>query len=221
MNEPLIFSRGYKGFCVILRALMDEPQTVTELSQKIGVGTEPLRKIIRHFHFFKMIHVQSWVSKGHVGLMQAAVWSGRPGIDAPKPMTPSGRFATNAKYDRPTIATTALAFIHFWQAMDGDMLTIDELRDVSGICRGTLHQILPFMLELKLIYVAGWEKQMRGGDPLRMYMQGDRLNVSRPKPESRVVNSRKYQQKLRTRERQQRLIQRQCAPMSMFNQGNP
>lgn len=173
------FRRGILGYSLVLRVLMDRPQTTKELETTLGIGNSPLRLLMSQMRSRKLIHVNAWIPNdvGRSWFMQWAVG------DKPDASLPLNRFGEPAKirrnakqHARPELA----AFVVMLEELQ-NAVTISALSEMMGVYRDTVSRQLKFMQSLRLVHIAGWDRSSGSYKPVAMYKWGDFPNLPRPK----------------------------------------
>lgn len=196
----MTYTRQTNRYVNIMVSLTRSPKTTRELANDLGMKWyQSLSDTLQQMRKLHIVRVQKWVDTGNVCKMKAAVWTATPGVDADPPLTANGHEASNLNRRQVKASSNLLAFAHVWEAMDGGKRSTQELADLSGFSIGTVQDLIRRLHEARLVYVARYERQPSGGEPIRFYSLGRRDDVERPEPESKSVCNEKRRIRARMR----------------------
>lgn len=178
--------------------LTRSPKTTRELASALEMKWyQSLSDTLQQMRKLHIIRVHAWQDTGNVCGMKAAVWTATPGIDAPTPMTVNGCEAANLNRRQVKATSNLIAFAHLWEALDGGKHSTHALAELCGFTVSTVQDLVRRLHDERLIYIARYERQPTGGEPIRHYSRGNRKDVQRPAPESLSI----YNEKRRIRAR--------------------
>lgn len=176
------FKRGVRGYALMLRVLMDRPQTTKELEATLGMGNAPLRLLMSQMRSRKLVHVCEWVrnESGRAWYMRWAVG------DHPDASRPLNRLGQQSPAPRPAKSRARPELVAFSIMLDclREGASITTISEQTGTYRDTVSQHIKFMQSLKLLHVAGWDRG-EGINPFPLYMWGNAPNVPRPKAKTK------------------------------------
>lgn len=201
---------GWAGYADIIRALIDKPSTVWDLSVRIDMWNGGMRETLRRMRALDLVQIAELVpaAKGPPVAVWAFGWSDL-GIDCEryyKPLQPNAEL---------------IAFASIIRALRDGCHSAASLADATGINAGRASVFLKYLRSIGLAYIAEWDitaRRIPGGKPVGMHRFGvDRASKRRPSAEChRTTNLRHYRKK-RDREQQVQLMRALAPANSVFN----
>lgn len=203
--------RGYYAYAKLMRTLLEGPATSKALSEKHGFKRQAVPELMRRLHHLKVVHIGDWERIPQRGCGWREVWALGEGADAPRPLRCDG-----LKSLRPPFKLGFRSQVfNFGQLMlalrDGH--TVLSMRDLTGIERHCLDDLLQFMRKLRLIHIPEWYRNT-SGSPSPVFKLGDKRNEPRPKPLGKTsARAQAYPDERRRREEWRSLLHMTAAPL--------
>lgn len=195
----------WQGYATILRGIYDRPSTKRDVAIDHGLNRQSAEKLVRGMQALGLIHRSGWA--GTEGL-DAAVFSAGRGVDVPRP--PNRTNGLPSRHRTDTVAPARppaelIAFASILRALD-EPISCQEVARRAGTNDSSTRELLRHMHELRMVYLADWDRRLHGGAPAALFMFGfDKPDAPRPKPEKTAVSWKRYDQGRRTRERMNRI----------------
>ncbi len=203
--------RGYYAYAKLMRTLLEAPATSNFLSDKHDFTRKSVPQLMRRLHHLKVVHIGDWERIEQRGCGWKEVWALGEGADAPQPLRSDG-----LKSFRPPFKLRFRSQVfNFGQLMlalrDGH--TVLSMRDLTGIERHCLDDLLAFMKQLHLIHITEWHRNP-SGSPSPVFKLGDKCNQPRPKPLGKSsARAQAYPHEIRRREQWRALLHLTAAPL--------
>jgi hypothetical protein len=171
----------WQGYAMILRGIYDQPSTKRDVAVDNGLNRQSAEKLVRGMHALGLIHRSGWATTAG---LDAAVFSAGPGPDASPPLnrdgTPSRHRTHTVGMARP--AAELIAFASILRALD-EPTSAQGVAEKAGTNPGSTRDLLNLMHDLRMVYVADWDRRLHGGAPAALFMLGfDKPDAPRPKP---------------------------------------
>jgi len=197
------FVRGFKGYALILRILLDNPMTLPELTKTLDTDPSGLRTMFAQFRARRLVHVHSWV-KDAQGRTFVARWAPFDGPDAPIPNTKRGKPGRERPTPSKRNRTELTAFCTMLDCLQ-EPCTYHMLVEQTGVTYGVINRCIRFMRELRLVHIGAWDRTLARA-PTAMFKLGDKRNADRPKPETREQSIQKWNEIKRVKRESARMM---------------
>lgn len=202
----------------VLVAIAKKKQTAIELAEASGYCRVHIRQLLRRMRDLGLIHIDHWKPQSVRNVM-SPVWAFGKGVDAPLPLTKSGRVTQRdpeaAGRLQPRIEL--VTFANLVKAMV-EPQTCLSLANVAGTDRNWTYRVLNHMHAIKLVHIAEWETRSRGGQPSAMFQIGSKADAPRPRPMGAKEASRRRSQQRQQRKQMLRIVHALAANASIFSQ---
>lgn len=190
----MTFKRGMHGYASLLRSIILEPATTSELSTRFETCRASISLVMRRLHAQDIVHVQGWVEGDAAYKMPAERWAYGEGLDMPPPALKSGGVRQRiVSARRVPMKVEAYTFGLIVKALE-EGHSIRSLCELLGLHRRGTDHLTAHMKSIRLVHISGWDAS-GAGCPGAIYRIGDKRNVPRPKPQSLSEYNRRYRQK--------------------------
>jgi len=108
--------------------------------------------------------------------------------------------ATRAKRVRPLNRVKPLSLAELIYFLREGEYTVHELAELTGLHENTIGEYLRAMHKRKVVYVAGWGPDARGGMNVREWSLGEQKDKPKPKAKSAVERQKNYRNRMKQAE---------------------
>lgn len=189
-RHSMKYRRSWPLYAEVVRLLYDGV-TVGQLAERCRLTPNTAHLILRRFHDQGIAHIGDWIQPRARSVM-VAFWQFGPGVDAPCPPAKSTGLPTRRHFAPPCrpLAET-ISFANLIRAL-AEPHSINSLADITGGTRGQVERFVRIAKQLRIVYVADWERSS-SGPPAAMYQLGaDQRDKPRPKVKTRAQIHRQY-----------------------------
>lgn len=161
---------GHKDYATIMRALWTGPKTIPELAQAIGRKPLSVSKVMRAMWSQRLVHISAWSLNV---ARYAPIWGAGDKTDATLPPGVDGRIT-------PLVRSEVVSFANFWRCLV-DGASVAEIAHDTGLCNGTIYQLIRHCRELSIVRIKGWRRPPRDmGDHIAVFGLGTTKDAPRP-----------------------------------------
>jgi hypothetical protein len=192
---------GLPGYLRMLaHAVHKEPLSLPVLGAVFGFHRDSADDILNSFHAAGLTYISGWYRAADRG-PHMPEFSMRLGDEAPAPY-PGGRQRRRAQHRARAETIVLRSFI---EALRAGPMTVRDLVEHTGLCRGTVQTLVKLACALKLAYVAEWppSTHLIVGPRMPAYSFGiNRKPVAKPLPIPRDELYRRYYEHIKQRRKQ-------------------